>query len=177
MPSPVFAPLPLGSKAAAADVSTTSLLRNLGLRISDGLGNEYVLAEAGASITAAGGAGGRWVTFTITGSSIVYRCALTAALNSPNVAGVIDPALTENLADGDVFWVQRAGEVDALATTAINAAGLLAGTITTTPGAVAATVVASSTTGIVAVDRAVARSLAARVTTTGKAKFRLMNIH
>jgi len=175
MPSPVFAPLALGTKAAAADLSTTSLLKNLGLRISDGEGNEYVLAVASAAITAAPGAG-NWVTYTITAGDIVYRVARTAALNSPNVAGVIDPALAETIAVGDVFWVQRAGDATALCTTAINAAGLLACTITTTPGAVAATTLATTTTGIIAIQRSVARSLSARVTTTGKARFRLMNI-
>lgn len=174
MSDPLIKFLPFGSKANAADATTGSLLAALGTRFNSPDGKSYVLAKAAAAISTA--AGGKWVTFTITAGEIVYNCALTAALNSVNVAGVIDPELTDTLAAGDVFWVQRAGEVNATATTAINAAGLLAGTITTTPGAVAATVVATSTTGIVAIDRAVARSLAARVTTTGKAKFRLMNI-
>lgn len=174
MPNLVFTTLPRGERALAADATTGSLLAALGLRQTDDDGDGWVLAKAKTAITAPAG---KAVTYTVTAGTIVYNVAPTAALNSVNVAGVIDNDLTvTSLAAGDVFWVQRAGVTNVLAGTGINAAGLFCGTFTTTAGGLNAVAIAASTTSIIANDRAVAVSLAARVTTTGKAKVRLQNI-
>ena len=120
-------PFPIGSKATAVDAGLVGRL----FKTSDG--RTVRLCKTATALTSPAA---KASTFTITGGAPSYaKIELSAAANDLDFAGIIDPDLSGNLADGDYFWVYcgQGDVVNAVGDGEVDA-GLFVGTATTVAG-------------------------------------------
>lgn len=164
--------IPRGTYVAAADAG--AFLPALGYQDDDPNGDSWRLVKAKTAIASPAN---KLLVYTVTAGTISWACALSATLNSANVAGVGDPGVTDTLAAGDVFWVQRDGVADIYPLTTVTGIGQLVGTKTTTAGSIGKFLLPAATSAVVDQALAIGRTLEAMVTVNTPISVRLMNIH
>ena len=117
----------------------------LGRHYIDDDGRRVKLVRANTAITSPAS---KAAVYVVTGGTYNNKVKLSSAANENHFAGVIDPALTQNLAADDFFFVYD-GEgdvVDVIGATTGIAAGEKLGTITTTAGSLGEVLTGASTT-------------------------------
>jgi len=131
-------PFPLGSTATQVDAGL------VGSKFKTASGETVRLCKTATALTTPGK---KIALYTITGGEASYaKTTVADEVSAENVAGVIDPDLSDSVAASGYFWVYcgAGDEVDVIGAAAL-AAGLLVGTTTTGGGGRVASIGAAAT--------------------------------
>jgi hypothetical protein len=120
-------PFPVGSTATAVDAGLVGQL------FQDDSGRRIRLCKTATALTTPAK---KCALYTVTGGTASYaKTTISAEVSAENIAGIVDPALSGNVAAGGHFWVYCGkGDVVQFLGAAAAAAGLMVGTTTTVAG-------------------------------------------
>jgi hypothetical protein len=120
-------PFPVGTTATAVDAGL------IGRLFEDDSGRKIRLCKTATALTTPAK---KCALYTVTGGTASYaKTTIADEVSAENIAGIVDPALSGNVAANGYFWVYCGkGDVVSFIGAAAAAAGLLVGTTTTVAG-------------------------------------------